>query len=510
MSAGSLEGALRLQKFILFAVITLAVVIFGYTLADDMFFAALAFGGVAWLILMPYHATMAVTLAIATFSTALIMPFFPGRPFVWEAAALLGWTGCVLVFSFRQYRDGMWESISDHKWLLVGVVGYCAVLIFTMLERGVGFRTMGGEQMGGRFYFQQITCAIFPLMFMMLRMKEDQIRKLFIIQCLLSATWVVSDVIYTNASWLFNILFFLEVPGDAMNFERERLKMGINRYQSLAFVSTGFLWLLLIKFKMKDFLTSKGAWLIPMFLAIVGVGLLSGHRYTVAIIVLVTFFCSLTQRLYTFRNMIIGGLVLVLGLFIAYGFADRMPLAAQRAISVLPAIEVHRDAEIDGSSTMETRRILRQEGLKLIPQYLFVGRGFGQSGFGDHSLHWDPTAITYHINQGRFFNGFIGLMVNTGLFGTLFMFLFLLMGSIIAVRIILYLRRHGVDDEFSRVCCLIASLWLANVVAFAALHGDSEYAMKTFSLQAGLLIACEYMLRGRTRMEATPETVEAT
>ena len=43
MSAGSLEGALRLQKFILFAVIALAVVIFGYTLADDMFFAALAF-----------------------------------------------------------------------------------------------------------------------------------------------------------------------------------------------------------------------------------------------------------------------------------------------------------------------------------------------------------------------------------------------------------------------------------------------------------------------------------
>ena len=139
-----------------------------------------------------------------------------------------------------------------------------------------------------------------------------------------------------------------------------------------------------------------------------------------------------------------------------------------------------------------------------------MGRGFGQSGFGDHSLHWDPTAITYHINQGRFFNGFIGLMVNTGLFGTLFMLLFLLMGSIIAIRIILYLRRHGVDDEFSRVCCLIASLWLANVVAFAALHGDSEYAMKTFSLQAGLLIACEYMLRGRTRMEAAPETVEAT
>ena len=166
------------------------------------------------------------------------------------------------------------------------MAGYCLILVVTMFERGVGFRTMGGEQMGGRVYFQQLTCAIFPLMFMMLRLKEDQIRKLFVLQCALSVTWVISDVIYTNAQWMFSVLFFLEVPGDAMNFERERMKMGINRYQSLAFVSTGFLWLLLIKFKMKDFLTAKGAFLIPASIAIMGVGLLSGHRYTVAIICL--------------------------------------------------------------------------------------------------------------------------------------------------------------------------------------------------------------------------------
>ena len=231
-----MEGALRLQKLIVFSVIMLLVLVFGYMLADDAFFAAFAFGGLAWLMLMPYHATLSVTCAVATFSTALIMPFFPGRPFVWEAAALLGWTGCVLVFSFRQYRDEMWDSIREHKWMLLGVAGYCAVLVFTMMERGVGFRTMGGSQMGGRFYFQQLTCAIFPLLFMMVRLKEDQIRKLFIIQCALSATWVISDVIFTNAPGLFNILFFLEVPGDARNFEMERMKMGINRYQSLAFV----------------------------------------------------------------------------------------------------------------------------------------------------------------------------------------------------------------------------------------------------------------------------------
>lgn len=502
-----MEGALRLQKLLVFSIIMLLVSVLGYMLADDAFFAAFAFAGMTWLVLMPYHATLSVTFAVATFSTALILPFFPGRPFIWEAAALLGWTGCVLVFSFRQYRDEMWNSILEHKWMLVGVAGYCAVLVFTMMERGVGFRTMGGSQMGGRYYFQQLTCAIFPLLFIMVRLKEEQVRKLFIIQCALSATWVISDVIYTNARGLFNILFFLEIPGDAMNFERERMKMGINRYQSLAFVSVGFLWLLLIKNKLNDFLTVRGVWLVPAGLIIVGAGLLSGHRYTVAILVLVMGFMVFTQKLITMRNAMGGTLVLALGLTISYGFAERMPLAAQRALSALPGITVHRDARLDGMSTMETRRVLREEGLKMMSQYLWVGRGFGQSGFGDHSLIWDPTAITYHINQGRFYNGFIGLMVNTGLFGTCFMFLFLIAGSVVAMKVIFHLREHGVDDEFSRVSCLVACLWMANVVAFIALHGDSEYAMKTFSLQAGLLIVCQYMLRDRLRVQQ-PEQPE--
>ena len=87
------------------------------------------------------------------------------------------------------------------------------------------------------------------------------------------------------------------------------------------------------------------------------------------------------------------------------------------------------------------------------------------------------------------------------------MLLFLLAGSVVAIKVILHLRKHGVDDEFSRVSCIIACLWMANVVAFIFLHGDSEYAMKTFSLQAGLLITCQYMLRDRLR-EEQPEQPE--
>ena len=87
------------------------------------------------------------------------------------------------------------------------------------------------------------------------------------------------------------------------------------------------------------------------------------------------------------------------------------------------------------------------------------------------------------------------------------MLLFLLAGSVVAIKVIFHLREHGVDDEFSRVSCIVACLWMANVVAFIVLHGDSEYAMKTFSLQAGLLIVCQYMLRDRLRVQQ-PEQPE--
>ena len=85
------------------------------------------------------------------------------------------------------------------------------------------------------------------------------------------------------------------------------------------------------------------------------------------------------------------------------------------------------------------------------------------------------------------------------------MLLFLIAGSVVAFKVIFHLRRYGVDDEFSRVSCIIACLWMANVVAFIALHGDSEYAMKTFSLQAGLLITCQYMLRDRLRKQQSEQ-----
>ena len=105
------------------------------------------------------------------------------------------------------------------------------------------------------------------------------------------------------------------------------------------------------------------------------------------------------------------------------------------------------------------------------------------------SPEYDPyETIKAHLQIGRFYNGFIGLLVNTGLPGLFFMSLFLFGVSLLAWRLLRHLRRYGCDDVLGRLCALLAANWLANVAFFYVAHGDSEFAMRTFGLQSGLLM----------------------
>ncbi len=499
MAGTSIESSIRFNQIFWFGVIGLGALFTGFYLASNKFTLILAVVMLGWLILLPYHAKLAAYLSIATFSSALILPYFPGRPYMWEFAAFLAWSGLLITISLRRYAPDAAKYVRDHKWLFVGVALYCVVLLATMIERGFGLRIMGTDQMGGRFYFQQLMCAIFPVLFVMVRFPEKTLLKLYIFQCLLTLTFLVSDFVFSlGGGNLFGLLQFFELPGDAANFERQAQQFGIRRFQSLSVVGQGLMLLILVFHKLDDFFTQKAIYLVPLSAAVFGFGLLSGHRYLSLILMIAVLFIAYAQRFYNIKNTLtsIGAIVVVIIPLIFY--AEKLPLSAQRALSYIPGIKIDNRARINGTATLETRRILRTVGFQMIPQYFWIGRGFMMPS-RDYSHIWDPTYITMHVNQGKFYNGFIGLMVNTGVFGTAAMLLFLAAGSYLAISIMGILRRYGCEDAFARVSCVVSSVWMANIIAFLFFHGDSEFAMKTFSLQAGLLLACKRCLDYRIK-----------
>ena len=126
MLTASIDQQIKVQKAFWFCVIILGALGMGYLLAADQLMLALAVAGGAWMMTLPYHSKLSSYLAVATFSSALIVPLFPGRPYVWEFAALLGWSGLTITVMMRQYARDSAQVIHENRWLYVGMLGYCA------------------------------------------------------------------------------------------------------------------------------------------------------------------------------------------------------------------------------------------------------------------------------------------------------------------------------------------------------------------------------------------------
>lgn len=500
--SSAIDIRLRFHLFLWYSAMALSVLFLAFFLAASPFFLAVLVTGFAWLVLLPYHSQVSFYLALSTFSSALILPFIPGRPYLWEFAAVVAWTGVIITGWLRRYRPEFPQLLRENRLMFVASAAYCVVLVVTLLVRGFGLRVLGSGQVGGRLYVQQLLCAIFPLLFIMVRADERTVTRLFVLQYLLSGSYLISDFVFAFAPQaLLFLLNFLEIPNDALNFEIQSMRFGIRRFQSLSYFGQAFVYMILMFYGLKDLLSRRGWLMLPVVVGVFGLSLLSGHRWVIAIVGITVVFVAYAQRFYTARNMLVSaGLVAVILVFV-YAYADRMPQAFQRAVSNLPGIELDSQARTDAANTMFMRRILFRIGMELIPQYFWIGRGFARF-LDEYSVYWDPTVVTFHVNQGAFYNGFIGLMVNTGIFGTLSMIMFLAVGSYKAWLIMRHLRTHGCNDTFARLCSVVSSLWMANVLAFLFLHGDSEFAMKTFSLQAGALLLCHHLLRKRIEPSA--------
>jgi hypothetical protein len=492
------SDAAKLNQLIWLGAAFIAVGLLGFFLASDAYFAFFVTLAILLIGTLPYHSNLAVYLSVATFSSAIIIPFAPGRPYLWEFAGLLGWSGLVVTMAMRRYKADFGNSIRENKWLFIGILGYISVLIVTMYIRGFGLRIIGGGQMGGRFYFQQIVCAIFPLIFIMIRPEGKTMTRLVILQYVLSITFLISEFTFVFApSELQFILQFLDVSGDTFTYSKQASDYGYTRMASTMYVGHALLLIMLASHKLSDFFTARGFYLVPLAMGILFLSLFSGHRVMLVEVFGVILVLGCAQRVYRAGNVAILGTILFFSLALTYLFVDRLPMSVQRSVSFLPGIEVQQVTYDDAYGTLETRRILRSIGMEMIPDYFWIGRGFTFASSDSLEMLADPTGIGMHVAQGRFYNGFIGLMVNTGIFGTIFMSAFIIGGTILSFRIISRLRILGCDDMFLRICGGLASLWVVGVGMFIFLHGDSEYAMKTFALQAGMLLVCDYHLRMR-------------
>jgi O-antigen ligase len=396
-----------------------------------------------------------------------------------------------------------------NKWLFIAIACYFALLLALMKIHSTGFMILGAGQVGGRRYFQQLECAVFPFLMVALLPGERLLLRLFVIQCLLAVTFVFAEVALAHMNGaMFYVLYFMDVPYDGLNFAAQRISGGIARLQSLNFFGSALLLLLFSRYDMESLVNRRGFIALPLFLGILGMGLLSGHRYLVYSTASILLFLGYIQRFFSVVRMVVLVALAVITLGFAYAFPQSLPRAAQRTLYILPGFDADPVVREDADSTFVGRKVIYQAAFEMLPEHKWVGRGFASLGAGDI-----PTTdvIEIHRDSGIFYNGLLGLLVNTGIPGTVLGLVILGVGTAVAFRIIRYLRRYGCDDTFSRMCAVLCAAWLSNTLSFLFLEGVPEAVMRSFALQAGVLMACEYNLQKRLRprpVESSESTTE--
>ncbi|MCB1126564.1 MAG: hypothetical protein KDM81_08720, partial [Verrucomicrobiae bacterium] len=497
MSASAGDVRLQFQLLFWYGVITVAMLITGMLLAANLYAIAFLLGAFGWLITLPYHAGISLVLSTICFRAAFIIPFMPGRPYLWEVGALLAWTGVPLLLLLRKYPADTGYVIQSNRWLFGGLILYCLTLFATMFYRGVGLNVLGSSTGGGRLYAQQLLCAILPLLFVLVPLKERTFVRLVLLQLLLTGSFMVSELAFSVAPGVARpLLYFFEISTDAAFFELQSMSFGIRRYQSLGWFFSSFIYVLLILYRPRDFLGKRAFWLLPLIVGRYMISLLSGSRTTAALTPIMVVLLLWAQRFFDPRKMVLIGLSSLFILVFVYSQAERFPLSVQRAVCILPGIKVSSQARYDAEGTWAMRRTLRQIGLRMVPDYLWMGRGFSVSLQRVDSDRFD-AALEQHLRAGRFYNGSIGLLVNTGLVGFCGVLAFFYGATRLAGGVLARVRRLGAEDVATRAALFIAVTWIVEVCFFLLVHGDSEMALRRFGLLAGLLLAAHRLVRQR-------------
>lgn len=465
-------------------------------------FAALAILPLVGAIALPWHLRISFLVVSVCYQSAFIVPFVPGPLYVWIAGCMAAWTGVALALIFRQTPTDFMASIRRNWLIFGGIAVYCLNLLITLKLRGFGLNVLGGGgAMGGRVPVEQLLCSILPLAFLCVRTSEKELALLYRVQLVLTCTYVISEwVIHWAPGQAIYLFYFLAPSSDMASFAISEFRW-FARYQSFKLAAPGLLFLLLVSVRSERFRSLSAVYLIPLCAAIVGVSLLSGHREAVVLPMLVVGLYFWAVRFFNINSLLMLSLSALAGYVVLFFALDELPLSVQRSLSFVPGFQVHSIAAVNASETFTLRWELTKYGWNQAPHYAWLGRGF--------TVHSSPTPLEMesilakHVWSGHFYNGFIGLLVHTGIIGTLGALTIYLGGILLALRVIRQIRRMGgAQSVFDRVAIMVASYCIAKPVYFLVANGNSKVALQEFMLPIAFLLACERFVVRRAEVQA--------
>jgi hypothetical protein len=438
-------------------------VLLGYFLAEPMdsgSFAVIIL--VLALLAVPVMMNWYHPLLILSWNLYINPNFLPGRPALWMLVAVAGLMFAILNRAVKPDRQFLLEPSVTSALVFLSLV----VVITAALTGGFGFHSLGGATYGGKNYFQVGAAIIGFFTLCSVRIKPERANFYIGIFFLANLTALIPNLIYKAGAGLFFLYEFFppDIAADqaAGDYSMNHL---IVRVTGLTLAAPGLYYFLLARYGLRGTFDLWKPWRAGLFLlAFIGC-LTCGFRSALIVMGLTMAVFFVFDGLLKTRATVMALGLAALGAVFLVGFAEHLPLAAQRTISFLP-IKVDPIAMQDATMSTQWRVDMWRLVLPEVPKYLLKGKGYAINP-DDIEIAQQGNAFSSVIAAGDYHNGPLSVIMPFGLFGFIGFVWFL--GA--SIRYLYRCQIRG-DSRLKTINTFLLSLFIARSIAFFVVFGS--------------------------------------
>jgi hypothetical protein len=417
-------------------------------------------------------------LTVCLFASRLNAPGLPGQFGLYEIAAMSTLAAMLIVLVFTRQipikiGSAHWLLIAFCTWLMV--IGYC---------RGFGLRFLGSDLWGGYVYIQVILAAALVFAIPIVNMPAVWWRRAIFAMGALSLIPVFADLLTVYGFRLGYINLFVQAGGVMSSDLTAETGQNVDRLSSAGTTAQTLLLALLALVHTRNIFNFRSLWVSGALIFILLLSFVSGFRLMTATVILITFLVILLQRTLTPGRVIACVIGCLIGLGVIYQIADALPPSIQRAISWLPGVQISQSASIDANATVSWRLELWQEAVKEVPEYLWLGRGLAFNGDQLVRSFRDISGTEWAMVTGAFHNGYLSLIILTGIPG-------LVLGIALMVSVVIrhwrLSNRRWNSSQLHTAHQVFLAVTATTTLVFLTVYGDINSIFPSYFLFWGIM-----------------------
>jgi hypothetical protein len=362
------------RTLVLFGIAVPLATVVGYLLAlPDRASSGLIVGAILAFLAIPIFLRWHHPLLIITWNASMNAFFLPGRPHFWMIFAGISFgitvLGCIL------NKEEKFQHVPTVTWSLVLLL--MVVLVTAKLTGGIGLRTFGGAQYGGKGYVFTIAAVLGYFALSSVRIPRERAQAYTLVYFLAGLAILASTIAYAAGPgfWFLFAVFPVEIAiGQALAEYTPHVT--VYRIAGMGFASVAGCQALFLRYGIRGLLDVSKPWRLGLFLLIFGIGFAGGFRSTFVLIALSFGIQFWIEGLHRTRFFPAVFLAVVIAVGVLVPFAGKLPLAVQRTLTIIPFLPVSSVARHDAQTSLDWRLEMWKILLPELRHYFWVGKGY--------------------------------------------------------------------------------------------------------------------------------------